>query len=139
MTLDVVDSDILSLYQQGNLSIRNRIAQHSTDELSVSIISVEEQLSSWYTMRRRAKTRERIAIAYDRFTENIRMLSGLQILSFSIEAIERYEQLLLKKLGVKGNDLRIAAIALENSAIVVTRNRRDFERIPGLAIEDWSQ
>jgi tRNA(fMet)-specific endonuclease VapC len=139
MTLDVVDSDILSLYQQRNLSIRNRIAQHSTDELSVSIISIEEQLSSWYTMRRRAKTRERIAIAYDRFTENIRMLSGLQILSFSIEAIERYEQLLLKKLGVKGNDLRIAAIALENSAIVVTRNRRDFERIPGLAIEDWSQ
>ena len=42
------------------------------------------------------------------------------------------------KLGVKANDLRIAAIALENSAIVVTRNRIDFERVPELRIENWA-
>jgi tRNA(fMet)-specific endonuclease VapC len=138
MSLYVLDTDILSLYQQGNDAIRNRIAQHSPDELSVSIISVEEQLSSWYTMRRRVKGRERLAIAYERFTENVRMLSSLQILSFSLEAINRYEQLLRSKLGVKGNDLRIAAIAMVNSAIVVTRNRIDFEQIPGVQVEDWS-
>jgi tRNA(fMet)-specific endonuclease VapC len=66
------------------------------------------------------------------------MLSRLQILTFTLQAIDRYESLRRNKLGVKGNDLRIAAIALENSATVVTRNRIDFERIPGLLIEDWS-
>jgi tRNA(fMet)-specific endonuclease VapC len=66
------------------------------------------------------------------------MLSRLQILSFSAAAIDRYGVLLRSKLGVKGNDLRIAAIALENSAIVVTRNRVDFERIPGVRIENWA-
>jgi tRNA(fMet)-specific endonuclease VapC len=66
------------------------------------------------------------------------MLSRMQILSFSEGAIERFEELSRMKLGVKANDLRIAAIAVEHSAIIVTRNRVDFGRIPGLTIEDWS-
>ncbi len=62
----------------------------------------------------------------------------MQILSFTEEAIDQYERLRQMKLGVRTNDLRIAAIALENSAIVVTRNRVDFGQVPELRIENWS-
>lgn len=33
-------------------------------------------------------------------------------------------------------DLKIAAIALANDATVLTRNMKDFSRVPGLRIED---
>jgi tRNA(fMet)-specific endonuclease VapC len=63
----------------------------------------------------------------------------MQILSFTESAIHARNDLKRLKLNVGVKDLGIAAIALENNATLVTRNRQDFQRIPGLQIEDWSQ
>jgi tRNA(fMet)-specific endonuclease VapC len=46
--------------------------------------------------------------------------------------------LLALRLNVGRNDLRIASVALDLGATVVTMNRRDFGRVPGLPIVDWS-
>jgi tRNA(fMet)-specific endonuclease VapC len=35
------------------------------------------------------------------------------------------------------NDLMIASIALSQDLLVVSNNTREFERVPGLAVEDW--
>lgn len=138
MDLYVLDSDILSLYQRGHAAVCEHVERHELSELAVTIINVEELLSGWYTVRRRKTERKELARIYERFAQSVRLLVKLQILSFSEEAIDRYEQLRQLKLHVRANDLRIAAIAIENSAIVVTRNRVDFSRVPGLQIEDWS-
>ncbi len=68
----------------------------------------------------------------------IRFYTGIHLLLFTLPAISRYQQLLQMKLNVGKMDLRIGAIALEHGAIVVTRNLRDFRRIPNLTAEDWS-
>lgn len=36
-------------------------------------------------------------------------------------------------------DLKIAAIAIVNNAILISRNLADFEQIPNLTVQDWTQ
>jgi len=38
---------------------------------------------------------------------------------------------------IGGNDLLIAAMALAYDLVVVTHNTSEFERVPGLTVEDW--
>ncbi len=66
-------------------------------------------------------------------------LSNIRILSFPEPTIARYEDLRLSHRHIGKNGRRIAAIALDTAAILATRNRQDFEQIPGLKIEDWSK
>jgi tRNA(fMet)-specific endonuclease VapC len=65
-------------------------------------------------------------------------LAKWRILPYTEPAIAQVAQLKALHLNVRLMDLRIAAIALANGAVVVTRNRRDFGRVPGLTVEDWS-
>jgi tRNA(fMet)-specific endonuclease VapC len=138
VSLYILDTDTLVLFQQGHAAVCQRLLAHSIDELAISVITVEEQLSGWYTLLRRAKSPEHLARAYQRLADSVALLSRLRILSFDLPAIDRFEQLKQKKLGVKHMDLRIAAVALEQAGTLVTRNVRDFQLVPDLAIEDWS-
>lgn len=138
MSLYVLDTDTLSLLQRGHDAVQRKVAAVSWSDLATTIITVEEQLTGWTAALRKAKEAEDIARIYARFTATVEALSGLRILSFTEEAIRRYDELITLKLNVAKMDLRIAAIALEQRAILITRNVRDFQRIPGLTFEDWT-
>lgn len=138
MSLHILDTDILVLFQEGHELVCGRVLSRSVDQLATTVITVEEQLSGWYTLLRRAKGAEQLARAYQRLADNVQLLSRFQILSFTEPAIGRFEQLKSLKLGVRHMDLRIAAIALEHGGTLVTRNTSDFRGVPGLTIEDWS-
>ena len=74
----------------------------------------------------------------DKFKRMLFDFTRLNVLGFDLAAAKVYEQ--LRSLGVQigAMDLRIAAIALANDYTLVTRNTVDFERVPGLRIEDWT-
>lgn len=139
MSLHILDTDMLTLFQHGNPSVCRKVQQHKREELAVTIISVEEQLSGWYTRLRRAKHPAELARVYDLFTQSVRFLSRLNVVSFSEPAILRFEQLKRMKLKVSAMDLRIATIVLESVGILVTRNVQDFQRVPDLLIENWAE
>ena len=138
MSLYVLDTDTLSLLQHAHVVVQQRVLSVPATDVAITIISVEEQLTGWQTALRRARDAAGFERAYDRMTAAVRSLSALPILSFSQTAFHRYEDLIGLKLNVGKMDLRIGAIALEHGAVVVTRNVRDFGRIPNLVVEDWS-
>jgi tRNA(fMet)-specific endonuclease VapC len=65
-------------------------------------------------------------------------MGPLQVIGYDEPAEKVFQSLRATKLRVGSQDLKIASVALAKSCVLVTRNRRDFERVPGLVIEDWS-
>jgi len=68
-------------------------------------------------------------------------LSRVRSLPFDDTSAEHYGSI-RARLAAQGqpigpNDTLIAAIARANEAVVVTRNTREFSRVPGLEIEAW--
>ena len=92
-----------------------------------------------FRLGHRARDRQQLATAYDRLVTRLLLVwCRFGALSFTEPAIVRFEHLRSLRLNVGLMDLRIAAVALENGRTVVTRNQRDFGRVPGLTSVDWS-
>jgi tRNA(fMet)-specific endonuclease VapC len=139
MSLYVLDTDMLTLIEDGHPEVSRRFLLQRPEEMAVTVISIEEQLSGWYSELRKAKRPDRLAWAYRRLADTVRFLSRLQILTYDEAAMRRYEGIRKRKVKIGRMDLRIAATVLEHAAILVTRNSRDFKQIAGLKIQDWSQ
>lgn len=138
MSLYVLDTDILSLYQDNHPIVCPRVDARPEHELAITVITVEEGLAGWYTGLRRARRRDQWPPLYEGLAEQVDFLARWQKLLFPLTAIARYEHLLTLHLNVGRNDLRIAAITLEHGGVLVSRNLRDFRRVPNLLVEDWS-
>lgn len=66
-------------------------------------------------------------------------LKKLEIIRFSDAASAVFLDLRRQKIRIGTQDLRIASIVLATEGgVLITRNRRDFSQIPGLAFEDWT-
>jgi tRNA(fMet)-specific endonuclease VapC len=135
----LLDTDTFTLYLQGHVSVTANVVRHLADDVRLSVVSVEEIWDGWQAAINRAKTPEAIGHAYDRLTATLDELRGWPVASCPAAAVVRYRAIKKQKLNVGANDLRIAAVALELGAVVVTRNVSDFGRVPGLRIEDWSK
>lgn len=138
MSQFVLDTDHISLYQRGNLVVCRRVNATPTTQLAVTIISFEEQVAGRFVQIQRARTLPEIVSAYRLLQSALTYFTMQQVLPFDETAALYFQQFQQQRLRVGTQDLRIAAIALANQCTVITRNRRDFERVPGLRVEDWS-
>lgn len=84
---------------------------------------------------RRSSQRERSEAALDDF------LAFTQVLGWPEEAAEHYADiraaLVQEGTLIGSNDLLIAAHARSEAVVLVTNNGHEFERVPGLQVENW--
>lgn len=62
MSLFVLDSDIVSLLREANPVVVSRVAIHPPTSISIPVIVIEETLSGWYTLIRKAKTSKQLLL-----------------------------------------------------------------------------
>jgi tRNA(fMet)-specific endonuclease VapC len=70
-------------------------------------------------------------------------ISLFDVAAFDINAAAHYAGIRrsLEEMGkpIGGNDMIIAAITKANDGILVTNNTKEFSRVHGLNLEDWTQ
>lgn len=138
MTLWILDTDHVSLFQTGHPLVTQRIQSIDPNTLAVTIVTVEEQMYGRLNRIRQAKSTDALRLGYFNLNRTLTYFQTINILDFNREAADCYQELISQKLRVGTQDLKIAAIARSHTATIVTRNSRDFRKVPGLQIEDWS-
>ena len=112
-------------------TIQGRLTDLSVDEVAISSI-VAAELCYGVALSQKKKQNE---MALKDF------LDYVAVLDWPLDACRVYGRLRadLKKKGtpIGALDLLIASHALRLDAVLVTGNKREFQRIPGLKIENW--
>lgn len=139
MKIYLLDTDIAGFSQNRHSAVMRRASKLSADDLIVTtVITFGEDLSGWLPACRRAQDGVARTKAYSRLLRGLEFYCKLPCLPFDEAAAIEFDRLKDLKLRIGTNDLSIAAIALSVGAIVVTRNVKDFQRIPDLIVEDWT-
>jgi tRNA(fMet)-specific endonuclease VapC len=109
---------------------RRRLQAMSPDDVAVCAITVAEL---WYGAEG-SQAPESTRALFEQF------LQPFEVLPFDRPAAEHHGRLRhrLRQKPIGDRDLLIATIALANRLTIATRNVREFRRVPGLKIEDWS-
>ncbi len=138
----IFDTDHLSLIQRNGQEGKRILARLATIDVStvaVTVITYEEQVRVRLNFLARARTLEQQVLAYQGLQQIALDYASISILPFNHAAALEHQRLrkIYPRLG--NMDIKIAAIALTNKAILLTRNTSDFEQILELQIDDWAK
>jgi len=137
----VLDTDTLSELSRGNPHVSQRALEYLADfgRLTITAVTVFERLRGYRVAIRDGKPFERQMQAFEALVANCVVLpfdeEAARVAAVIWSAVARHRQ----QLG----DLLIASIAVSRQLPLVTRNKRDFERLSNasavdLRLLDWS-
>ncbi len=139
----ILDTDVFSLMELPDspeyLRLRARIAQLDPPQPVVtSVITYEEQSRGRLASVNAARSPQQLAQAYSHLRQHVLNYRKIPIAEFDSAAAAIAAHLQKSKLRLGTMDIRIAAIALTHDALLLSRNLRDFRKVPNLRVEDWT-
>lgn len=121
--------------------IEERLQSIPVEQVRITVITPFEQLKECLGKINSASDPANQVAAFRLFLKLLdhysRRWTG-RILPFdelAITEFRRFRPELIRRIGRR--DAQIAAIALANRAALMTSNKRDFQQVPGLRVEDW--
>lgn len=134
----VLDTDTASAYQRGHPLVIARLAASGPETVGTTIITVYEQFRGRLATVARARTDDDLQQAYASMQRTHDYLYSFEVLGFDANATTVYHSLMKLRIRIGTMDLCIASVVLARNLTLVTGNRRDFERVPELRLEDWT-
>lgn len=127
-----LDTNIISAFLKKDMKVVSRVSDYleSFDRLTINIISYYEILRGLKDLGNEEKLKK-----FEEFVQENEFISiGKDAV---IKAAEIYAY--LKKQGnlIEDADILMASIAIVENLVLVTNNIKHFERIEGLATENW--
>ena len=138
----LLDTDHVSFLQRRNSQefnrLSKRISQYDQIDFALSVVSFHEQLLGAHSYINRAQTSNEMERGYELLLQILQGFAFAPVLPFDAQAIAIFERWREQGVRVSTMDLRIAAIAKSQNLVLLTRNAKDFNKVPDLATEDWT-
>lgn len=139
----LLDTDHVSILQEPNGAdyavVLANSARHRDEDVGISVVSFQEQALGWNSFIAKARAAAYLLKGYRRMYGMLANFRTFPLVPFDAAALSAYDAIKGSTPRVRTMDRRIAAVALANSLILVTRNARDFVQVPGLVTEDWTK
>ncbi len=121
-----IDTSVVIDILRGDSKLKDKINKLSNASFSINPIILLELFKGAYL----AQQREQALSLVEEFKDSV------DFLEFSADACrmfgDKYASLTNEGRKIQEADLMIGCIAMANNAVVMTRNPKDFSRIPGL-------
>jgi tRNA(fMet)-specific endonuclease VapC len=138
----LLDTDHISVLQKQSgheyAALMARIAQVPRADLAFCIVSFHEQVLGCNVYIAQAKSPADTVRGYQVFDRVLSAFAAAIVLPFDNNAAAVFTGLRAQGLRIATMDLRIASTALSQGLTLLTRNLRDFSKVPCLTIEDWT-
>jgi tRNA(fMet)-specific endonuclease VapC len=117
--------------------LHGRLVAAAPELIGTTIVNVEEQMRGWLSAIAKERTLFRQITTYRELTDLFDFFAKFNIITLSSEAVDLFSGFRKSGLKVATMDLKTACIAMASHALLLTANRRDFEKVPGLKLENW--